>query len=267
LGGTITRREAVVGVGVVTRLEGKLRNVRESPTLWSIPFAILMVILIIAAADMLFPFLPLNISNQTWMWAVSTLMTTIISSLVTEIISLNNRRALISMGLAAIVSTVIYIDLSKFIQRTVVDAVQGVIPNPLLGSAMLGSAMYTVVLTVVPGALTGVILGGIFGFFPIPLKTEQSVPSLPSIPLQKPPTRLPKGQWSGFEKLCTRCGHPAPFESMFCPFCGVELVRQQAPPVRFCRFCGSRIYLVGKYCPECGREITILSKPSVYISQ
>ncbi len=261
-GVTVTRRDAVVGVGVVTLLEGRLMNVRESPTLWSIPFAILMVILIMAAADMLFPFLPLNISRQTWMWAVSTLITTIISSLVTEIISLNNRRALISMGLAAIVSTVIYIDLSKFIQRTVVEAVQGVIPNPLLGSAM-----YTVVLTVVPGALTGVILGGIFGFFPIPLKTEQAVQNLQSIPIQEPPAKLPKGQWSGFEKLCTRCGHPAPFESKFCPFCGVELVRQQAPPVRFCRFCGARIYLLGKYCPECGLEIAILSKPSVYISQ
>jgi len=242
--------------GVVTRLEDSLRNVRESPTLWSIPFAILMVILIIAAADMLFPFLPLNISSQTWMWAVSTLITTIISSLVTEIISLNNRRALISMGLAAIVSTVIYIDLSKFIQRTVVDAVQGVIPNPLLGSAM-----YTIVLTIVPGVLTGVILGGIFGFFPIPLKMK------PRMQHQEAYPRSPKGHWSGFEKLCTRCGHPAPFESKFCPFCGVELMRQQAPPIRFCRFCGSRIYLLGQYCPECGQEITILSKPSVYISQ
>jgi len=264
LGATVTRREADVGVGIVTLLEGKLRNVRESPTLWSIPFAILMVILVIAAADMLFPFLPLNISSQTWMWAVSTLITTIISSLVTEIISLNNRRALISMGLAAIVSTVIYIDLSKFIQRTVVDAVQSVIPNPLIGGAM-----YTVVLTVVPGALTGVILGGIFGFFPMPLKTKQGVPRLEAPPREAPrqAPRPPQGHWSGFEKLCTRCGHPAPFESKYCPFCGVELTRQQAPPVRFCRFCGSRIYIVGKYCPECGREITMLSKPSVYISQ
>ena len=237
-------------------MEGRLKNVRESPTLWSIPFAILMIILIIAAADMLFPFLHLNISLQTWMWAVSILITTIISSLVTEIISLNNRRALLSMALAAVVSTVIYIDLSRFIQRTVIDAVQSVIPNPLLGGAV-----YTLLLTIVPGALTGVVLGGIFGFFPSPPKVIQS----PSD--RRAPPRVPKGPWPGYEKICKRCGHPAPFESKFCPFCGVELVRQQAPPVRFCRFCGSRIYLVGQYCPECGREITMLSKPSVYISQ
>jgi len=205
---------------------------------------------------MLFPFLPLNISQQTWMWAVSTLITTIISSLVTEIISLNNRRALISMGLAALVSTVIYIDLAKFIQRTVIDSVQSVIPNPLLGSAV-----YTFVLTVVPGVIAGVILGGIFGFFPVPLKMKQRTQ------IQKAHPRSSSRHWAGFEKLCKRCGHTAPFESKFCPFCGVELMRQQAPPVRFCRFCSARIYLVGHFCPECGREITILSKPSVYISQ
>lgn len=237
-------------------MDGRLRNVRESPTLWSIPFAILMVILIVAAADMLFPFLPLNISQQTWMWAISTLITTIISSLVTEIISLNNRRALLSMGLAALVSTVIYIDLSKFIQRTVIDAIQSVVPNPLLGNVI-----YTFILTFVPGALTGIVLGGIFGFFPSPPKMKKATLD------QGARLRPTKTQWPGFEKICKRCGHPAPFESTFCPFCGIELMRRKAHPVRFCRFCGARIYLVGQFCPECGREIGLLSKPAVYISQ
>lgn len=237
-------------------MDGRLRNVRESPTLWSIPFAILMAILIIAAADMLFPFLPLNIGQQTWMWAVSTLITTIISSLVTEIISLNNRRALLSMGLAALVSTVIYVDLSDFIQRTIIDAVQSVVPNPLLSYAV-----YTVIVTIVPGTLAGVVLGGIFGFFPSsPKKTHETLD-------QSPHLRPTHTQWTGYEKICQRCGHLAPFESMFCPFCGIELMRRKAPPVRFCRLCGARIYLVGQYCPECGREITLLSKPAVYISQ
>jgi len=246
-----------VGVfGVVRRMEGRLKNVHESPVLWSIPFAILMVILIIAATDMLFPFLPLNISPQMWMWAVSTLITTIISSFVTEVISLNNRRALLSMGLAAVVSTVIYIDLADYIQRAVIDAVLGVVPNPLLGSAV-----NTIILTIVPGALTGVVLGGIFGFFPSAPTMKQTTPGLGGGFEQT------DGQWTGYEKLCKRCGHPAPFDSKFCPFCGVELMRLKAPPVRFCRFCGARIYLVGQYCPECGREITMLSKPSVFISQ
>lgn len=246
----------IPGLGAVHRMDIGFRNVRESPVLWSIPFAILMMILAVAAVDTLFPFLPLNIGPRTWMWAISTLITTIISSLVTEIISLNNRRALISMGLAAVVSTVIYIDLSNFIQRTIFDAIQSVVPNPLFGSAIQNA-----ILTVVPGALTGVVLGGIFGFFPGSPRIKQEPPG--------PDARLtaPNLPWSGYEKVCTRCGHPSPFESRFCPFCGVELVRQRAPPVRFCRFCGSRIYLVGSYCPDCGREITMLSKPAVFISQ
>lgn len=237
-------------------MDGKVRNVRESPTLWSIPFIILMIILIIAATDMLFPFIPLNISQQTWMWAVSTLITTIISSLVTEIISLNNKRAILSMGLAAIVSTVIYVDLSNFIQRTIVDAVQSVIPNPLLGGAV-----YTTILTIVPGLLSGIVLGGIFGFFPSLPEMKHDTPN----PNTQTKSRI--NQWSGYEKICKRCNHTSPFESNYCPFCGLELIREQAPPVRFCRFCSARIYLIGNYCPECGMEISMMSKPSVYISQ
>jgi len=237
-------------------MEGRARNVRESPTLWAIPFTILMIILIIAAADMLFPFLPLTIGQRTWMWAVSTLVTTIIASLVTEIIYLNSRRALLSMALAATVSTVLYIELSNFFQRTVVDAVLSVVPN-----ALLGGAVYTVILTVVPGVLTGVVLSGVLGFFPVSTGMGHEAADWSAA------LRSTDGQWPGFEKVCERCGHPAPFESKFCPFCGVELMRRHAPPVRFCRFCGARIYLVGQYCPECGGEINMLSKPSVYISQ
>ena len=237
-------------------MEGRLRNIRKSPSLWLIPFTVLMIILILAAADMLLPFLPLNISQQTWMWVVSTLVTTIISSLVTETITLNSRRTLLSMGLAAAVSTVIYVELFNLIQRNMVDSVLTVVPNPLLGGAI-----YTIILTFVPGALTGVILGAVFGFLPSSPKMKHETPNL-SVTL-----RSTRSQWPGFEKICKRCSHPAPFESKFCPFCGVELMRRHAPPVRFCRFCGSRIYLVGLYCPECGREIAMLSKPSVYISQ
>ncbi|KON29204.1 hypothetical protein AC482_07155 [miscellaneous Crenarchaeota group-15 archaeon DG-45] len=237
-------------------MEGGARNIREGPTLWAIPFTILMIILIVAAADTLFPFLPLNIGQRAWMWAVSTLVTTIIASLVTEFISLNSRRALLSMALAATVSTVIYVELFNFIQWPVVDAILSVVPNPLLGSAV-----YAIVLTLVPGALTGVVLGGVLGFFP----------SLPRIGHGAPDWRAAsspiEGRWTGFEKACERCGHTAPFESKFCPFCGVELMRRHAPPVRFCRFCGARIYLLGQFCPECGMEINMLSKPSVYISQ
>jgi len=236
-------------------MDPKPRDVRDVPTLWSIPCTILMIILLLAAADTLFPFIPLNIGQRSWMWAISTLVTTIIAGLIAEMISMDNRRALISMGIAAIVSTVIYIDLSKFLQRSFIDAVQGVIPNPLLGNVV-----HSLILSVAPGVLTGAVLGGILAFFPGSLNVIRRARMIE-------PQVSVNNQWTGYEKTCKRCGHPSPFESKFCPFCGVKLLRRQAPPVMFCRFCGVRIYMVGDYCPECGKEIVTLSKPSVYISQ
>lgn len=236
-------------------MKTRVGNVREPPVLWSIPFTLLMLMLVVAAAEVLFPFIPLNIDQHIWLWVVSTLITTIIASLITEKLSMNNKRALISMGLAAVVSSLIYNDLSKLIQRSIVGAVQGYIPNPLLGTAV-----YTSFLAVVPGALTGVILGGILGSFPIGLTLKQRQRSLPT-------SESVENHRINYEKFCNRCGHQAPFESEFCPFCGTELTSRQAPSINFCRFCGSRIYHLGMFCPECGREIDMMSKPQIYISK
>lgn len=247
---------SVLGKGVTVHMDRRMRNIREPPVLWSIPLTLLLIVLIIVAAEVLFPFMPLSIGHQTWMWVVSTLIATIIASLITETISLDRKRSILSMGVAAIVSSLIYKDISKFIQRSIMDVVQGSIPNPILGGIT-----YTSFLVIVPGALTGIILGGILGAFPLPLIMKQRNEST-NVPSESVGVHL-----TNYEKICNTCGHQVPFDSKFCPFCGIEVTSRQAPSERFCRYCGSRIYHMGKFCPECGREIVTMSKPQVYISQ
>jgi RNA polymerase subunit RPABC4/transcription elongation factor Spt4 len=237
-------------------MDNRLRNFIGGSSLWMIPFTILMATIIIASVDILLPFLSFNVNQMTWLWIISTTVSLILSSFMAERISLTGRRVALFMLLAAAVSSVIYTELSNFIKWDVVDAVLGVIPIPLFGGVV-----YTITLALVPGGITGVILGGVFGLSTGIPRLKNKASDLSNLKTSN------KRQWSGFEKICKRCGHTSPFESSFCPFCGIELLRKHAPPIRFCRFCGSRIYLVGKFCPECGREITILSKPSVYISQ
>lgn len=232
------------------------KDLEEPPILWSIPFTLLLVTLFVAAADMLLPFIRLDVGLQAWMWAASTLITTIAASLVTEIISADKRRAMISMVFSAVVFSLIYRDLSGVVQKSIIEAVQGAVPNPLLGTAV-----YATSLTVVPSVLTGIILGGIFGSFPnAPPKPETSPIAIP-IPEPVEP-RLP-----GYEKLCGRCGHHAPYVSKYCPYCGIELTMRRAPTVQYCRFCGARINYLGQFCPDCGKEIDIVSKPQIFVSQ
>jgi RNA polymerase subunit RPABC4/transcription elongation factor Spt4 len=233
-----------------------VRDVSEPPLMWSIPFTILLITLILAAADTLFPFIPINVGAETWMWAASTLITSIVASLVTEIISEDNRKAMLSMGIATIFFTLIYPHLSKLLQKSLVNVVHGAIPNPFLGTAV-----YVSLLAVVPSALTGAVLGGVFGTVPITFTLKGKSQTSVTIPEVKVP------QLPGFEKLCNRCGHYAPFESKFCPYCGIELMLQRAPTIQYCRFCGARINYLGQFCPECGKEIDIISKPHVYVSK
>jgi hypothetical protein len=232
-----------------------VKNASEPPILWSIPFTLFVITLILAAVDTLIPFVPITISPQTWMWAISTLITSITATLVAEIISLDNRRSIFAMALSAVIFTLIYEDLYSVVRGSIVEAVQGAIPNPILGAAV-----YTLTLAIVPSALTGVILGGIFGSLPNvpPWKPESQIPIAPTV--------VEEHMLTGFEKFCGRCGHHAPFESRFCPYCGTELTKRRAPAIQYCRFCGARFNYLGQFCPDCGREIDIVSKPQIYIS-
>lgn len=233
-----------------------VRSVKEPPMLWAIPFTLLLITLILAAADMFIPFIPINIGLGTWMWAVSTQIATIAASLVTEIVHVDNRRAILAMGSAAIFFSLIYKSLINVLQSSVVDAAKGAIPN-----SFVGVIMYTSILTVVPGVLTGVVLGGIIGRFPITHLTREkaSISIAPEEP-EYPPSL-------GYVKVCNRCRYHSPVDSKFCPFCGVGLTKLRAPTVQFCRFCGSKIQYFGHFCPDCGREIDVISKPHVFIDR
>jgi hypothetical protein len=232
------------------------RNVSDPPILWSIPFSLLVATIVLAALDKLFPVIPLNVGPGTWMWAVSTLITTIMASLVAEMISDDSRRAMLSMVLSSVVFTLIYKDLSNIVRKSIVENVQGAIPNPLISMVI-----YTSILTVVPGALTGVIFGGVLGSFPI-FTALKPINQFSIAPKEVIEPRLP-----GLEKVCGQCGYSSTLESRFCPYCGTELTMRRAPTVQYCRFCGSRINYLGQFCPDCGKAIDIVMKPRVLAPQ
>jgi len=232
------------------------RNVSDPPILWSIPFSLLIATVVLAALDKLFPVIPLNVGPGTWMWAVSTLITTIMASLVAEMISDDSRRAMLAMVLSSVVFTLIYKDISNVVRKSIMENVQGAIPNPLISMVV-----YTSVLTIVPGALTGVIFGGVLGSFPV--STALNPKSQLSIaPKEAEEPRLP-----GLEKVCGQCGYASPLESRFCPYCSTELTMRRAPTVQYCRFCGARINYLGQFCPDCGKVIDIVSKPRIHAPQ
>ncbi len=241
-------------IGDTINMEFIVRGFREPVSLWSIPFTLLLIMLILAAADILFPFIPLEISHATWMWAFSTVITTICASLVTEKLSMDNRRALLSMVSAAAFSILFYRNISAFLQRSLASSFQSIIPNPFVKMVV-----YTSVLTIIPGALVGVIFGGILGSVPTRSSTKKK------IAFEIPPadTDTPR---LGVEKVCGRCGQAIPIDSRFCPFCGAEPEQRSVPQMIYCRFCGSQLKYQGQFCPECGLEIDMISRPLVFYS-
>ncbi|UCH57844.1 MAG: zinc ribbon domain-containing protein [Candidatus Bathyarchaeota archaeon] len=225
---------------------------RNLPTLWSFPFTILLIMLIVAAADVLFNLIPLEISHDAWMWAFSTLITTIIASLVAERFAMEKKKALLSMALSAIFTILFYRDISSLLKRTPINSVESAIQNPFIGMAV-----YASVLTIIPGVMIGVAVGGILGSIhkaPIerwrPKFKISHEPSDPTV--------------SGYERFCGWCGMTVPYESKYCPFCGKEPERRPAPEVKYCRFCGTQIKYRGQFCPECGQEMEMISKPLVF---
>ncbi len=241
-------------IGDPINMNFNVRDFHEPLSLWSIPFTLLLIMLILAAADVLFQFIPLDISHGTWMWAFSTVITTICASLVAEKLSMDKRRALLSMASAAAFSILFYRVISSFLQRSLVSSMQSVIPNPFVEMAV-----YISVLTIIPGAIVGVIFGGILGSIPVRPFTKKKI-TFEIPPAFTSPQRL------GVEKVCARCGQAVPLDSSFCPFCGAEPEQRSVPLMMYCRFCGSQLRYQGQFCPECGREIEMVSKPLVFYS-
>jgi RNA polymerase subunit RPABC4/transcription elongation factor Spt4 len=226
----------------------------ESTGVWSFPFTFLVLLLIVAAADVLFSFIPFEIGSGGWLWAISTTATAVIASYVAERLSTDRRKALISMTLAATFSVLFYRDLSALVQRTPVQAISGATSNPFIGMAF-----YTAAITVVPSAFVGVILGGVISSFKVSKKKFKPEFVFPAQAAEKV-------EMIGHELACVSCGRSLPFDSKFCPFCGREPEHRSLPAPKFCRFCGAHLRYRGMFCPECGDEIEMISKPHIFYS-
>ena len=235
-------------------MEKKLSGFTEFSALWSFPLTLLIIVLILAALDVLFSFLPFKISNDSWLWVCSTLTTSIVASLVTEKLSMDKRKTCVAMLLSAAFSLFFYRDLAAFFQRSLVNSMQSVIPNPFIGMVV-----YTSFLTLVPSSLIGIILGGVLGSFPFKESLRQKLsPSSESV--QDP-------NLSGYEKFCQKCSQKTPYDSEFCPLCGMKLKMRQAPQIKHCRYCGFHLKHQGQFCSECGMEINMVSIPLIFYSK
>jgi RNA polymerase subunit RPABC4/transcription elongation factor Spt4 len=232
----------------VTRLD------LESTGIWSFPFTVLLLLLVVAAADVLFSFIPFEIGSGGWLWAISTTVTAVIASYVAEKLSMDRRKALISMTLAAAFSVLFYRDLSALVQRTQVQAMTSAASNPFIGMAV-----YTSAITIIPSALVGVILGGVISSYNV-----SQTKSKPTFVF--PASTAVKEEGVGHELACISCGRSLPFDSKFCPFCGMEPEHRPLPAPKFCRSCRVLLKYNGQYCPECGAEIDMTSKPHVFYS-
>jgi RNA polymerase subunit RPABC4/transcription elongation factor Spt4 len=232
----------------VTRLD------LESTGIWSFPFTALVLLLVVAAADVLFSFIPFEIGSGGWLWAISITVTAIIASYVAEKLTMDRRKALISMALAVAFSVLFYRDLSALVQRTPVQAITSATSNPFIGMAV-----YTSAITIVPSALVGVILGGVISSYNVSKKQSKPTFVFPT------PT-VEKEEGVGHELACISCGRSLPFDTKFCPFCGKEPEHRPLPAPKYCRSCRALLKYNGQFCPECGSEIDITSKPHIFYS-
>ncbi|MGD2200827.1 MAG: zinc ribbon domain-containing protein [Candidatus Bathyarchaeota archaeon] len=228
----------------------------DPPEIWSFPFTLLLIVLIVAAADVLFSFLPIRLGQGGWMWILSTLVTAVVASLVAEKVSTDKRNAVVSMVLAVTFLILFYRDISALFLLTPINSVQSYIPNPFIGMAI-----YTSTLTLAPGALIGVILGGVIGVIPL----DKAAKGRDGLVFKF--TQSSEDKASSYEKHCRGCGRNVPSDSKFCPFCGEEPQLRPVPEARYCRLCGAHLKYGGKFCPECGQEIGVVSTPLIYYSE
>lgn len=226
----------------------------EQPLLWAIPTALLLLFLIFTGIDAMIPIV--SLSQTTILMLIASFLGSAVASVIAELNSETNRRALFAMALAFIGSILFFGFIYNVMQRLVPETARGAFMIPLIGGLL-----HNLAFGIIPGILTGVFFGGLVAFFP-----EEKIRNITQLHTISEPTITPEN-WPGYEKYCKRCGQIQPFDSAHCSHCGLELSRRRAHEVKFCRYCGSRIYFIGLYCPDCGREINVISKPSVYVSQ
>ena len=229
----------------------RLPKLSEPPILWSIPFTLLLLTTLAALVDWLVPFISLNVERGTWVWIAATLVTSMVTSVITEISSSDKRRVLVSMLASSLVFGVLYNDIVTVFLASFMDTVQGSMPHPILGSAI-----NTLVLSLVPGSVVGLLIGAAISLIPKAPTLEKNELVMTTPSFYQPPAT--------FEKVCSRCGRIAPYDSSFCPICGLELTRREAPETKYCMYCGSKINYLGKFCPECGEEIDPTTRAWTY---
>jgi len=229
----------------------RLPKISEPPILWSIPFTLLLLTTLAALMDWLVPFITLNVGHETWVWIAATLVTSMVTSVITEIASSDKRRVLISMLASTTIFSVLYNDIVNVFLAGFMETVQGSMPHPILGSAI-----NTLVLSLVPGSIVGLLIGAAISLIPKAPTLEKNKLAMTTPTFYQP--------LSTFEKVCGRCGRIAPYESLYCPICGSELTKREAPATKFCMYCGSKINYLGKFCPECGEEIDQTTKTWTY---
>jgi len=220
----------------------KFSRIRETPILWAIPFTLLIVTILTALVDWIIPFFNLNVELSTWLLIIATMVSAIITSVITEVFSNDKKKVLLSMLVSIFVFSYLYNDIVNVFMTGAVEVVKASMPHPLLGSAI-----NSVMLTLVPGVFSGLLFGGVFSLIPKKVLLEKNKMAMPTSSIS--PRQLI------FEKTCDRCGRPSPYDASYCPQCGDDLSQREVPLIKYCMFCGSKIDFLGRFCPDCGQGI------------
>ena len=61
---------------------------------------------------------------------------------------------------------------------------------------------------------------------------------------------------------CPNCGNRMPYDSRFCPFCGIKLAQNKAIYPVFCGKCGTELSTASNFCISCGSRIIRKTGPA-----
>jgi hypothetical protein len=221
--------------------------------LWIVPGLCLALVTFVLTLNLFLHFLPASLSLLL-MSAASAFVGSASAGLILELLKGRSRLVVYTMAATWVLGLLTHLLGYGFLERSLLNGGQTA-SIPLVGTILTGVGV-----TVIPGLLTGSIVGGMASLIPESvLQAEEG----PRVDFQG----FDPNSWPGYEKTCVKCGKVMPFDSIYCSHCGSTLKRRIASQVRYCRFCGSRLHFRGEFCPDCGREIVTLSKPKVYVSQ
>ncbi|MBN2334065.1 zinc ribbon domain-containing protein [Candidatus Bathyarchaeota archaeon] len=225
----------------------------DIPLLWVVPASALLLFTLIGVLNLFLNIIPSRIAILM-MLISSSLLGTAISAYITELSRGRAKFVQRTMWATLVVGALVFYLAEGFLKGTSATGVE------TAQMPLIGNALSSLTLTIVPALVTGSICGGVACL----------IPEIVEAPTQPPQQTLPRftpDDWPGYEKQCQKCGNTMPFDSIYCSNCGSTLRRVRASQIKYCRYCGNRMHFIGEFCPDCGREINILSKPKVYVSQ